>query len=412
MKVLAVIVLTFPLLVPTFAYADSTYALSPDGASVVRLTPQTSVSASSLSAQLLSAYGYSVSATSGDTLSTTLYGAGYVGSSGGAKYTALNDNNASLAPGYSLNWIQVINTNSPAAGATSPYLDNSGSVTSPFYTYTVQNTDPTLPNGQLNFYDYSKRPQSYLSTTNPITWSANLYPVIVGPGKSLMVENGVSWGWTMKPAMVGEDTGTFVNPAPTGATVSGVGTNSFSWGAGDPSSLTFSGGTFNTKPNTPFDLGTLTFHNGSNTNDATSVDFTTSFHFDNVPEKDTSFTTSFGLVNTPNTDDPIASADYVTIGNYGFTFNVLEGDTASVDLMAELSTGLNASPTGTADSLIGPDPFEPSPNYQLTIVGLSNPSSGGFTTSVPEPSTLELFASGSLLLLFLRPRKTRRCYSS
>ncbi|MCX6632525.1 MAG: choice-of-anchor K domain-containing protein, partial [Candidatus Solibacter sp.] len=238
---------------------------------------------------------------------------------------------------------------------------------------------------QLNFYDFSTRPPADLATINPITWSAALYPVIVGAnGTSLEVENGTSWGWSMKKATVGTDSAVFVDPIPDpDAVLTGVNTNSFAWGSGNPSSLTFDGRAFDTLPNTTFDLGTLTFHNGtiSSGTGANGVWFDLAIAFDNVPEKNFHLKTQFGIVNTLNTDDPIASADFVTIGDFGYTFNVLEGGTASVDIFAKLTTGLSGVPAGTAgDSLISSDPFDPSPNYTLTIVGLGNPTAGGFVT--------------------------------
>ncbi len=386
-----------------FGRADSAYALSPDGSAVVRLTSQTSVSASSFDTALLPS-GWTATTGSLGSLSTTGYTAGFRDGSGGAQFTALYD--TGLSASSNINWVQVINTNDPLGGATPPYLDNAGNPSTPFYTFTQQNRDPNLPGNQLNFYDFSTRPPGHLSTTNPITWNATLYPVIAAPsGNQIEVENGTSWGWTMKNAMVGSTSAVFVNPVPeSNPVLSGVGTNTFSWGSGDPSSLTFTGKTFNTSPNTPFDLGTLTFHNGTidSGSGADGIDFNLSMAFDNVPEKNFNLDTHFGLVNTPNTDDPIASADYVTIGNYGYTFNVLEGDTASVDIYATLTTNLMGYPAGTsADSLISTGPFDPSPYYILTIVGLGTPSSGGFTTGVvPEPATLPLVAAVLILAFF------------
>jgi Ca2+-binding RTX toxin-like protein len=102
-------------------------------------------------------------------------------------------------------------------------------------------------------------------------------------------------------------------------------------------------------------------------------------NFTNVPEKNSILKTTFDLVNTPNTDDPIASADTVTIGSFGYTFNVLEGATASVDVFATLSTGLTAKSGGVeANSLISGAAFDPSSDFTLTIVGLANSTTGGF----------------------------------
>ena len=277
-------------------------------------------------------------------------------------------------------------------GTTSPYLDNAHSPSEPYYDYTVQNRTPGLPANQLNFYDYSSRPPADLKTvTNPINWSADLYPVIVnGSSKTVTVEDGISWGWTEKSATVGTDTGTFINPTPASATVTGVGTNDFTWGSEDdnpdwaPSSLDFSGASFNATVNQPFDLGTITYFNGTNTNGADDVTLNISVDLTNVPEKDFTLSVPISIINTPNTDDAIASADMVTLGSTGFSFFVEEGDTATADLYATLNTGLSGSVTGVGDdSLYSPDDtLGASPSYSLNIVGLENVSNDGFVTSL------------------------------
>lgn len=388
------------------------YALSPTGDAVVRLTPQASIGAGTLNTALLPS-GWTSATGSGGTMSVTSYNAGFSGATGGGQINALFNLGAAAPAGSYIEWVQVLSTNVPLGGNTSPYLDNAANTAKPFYSLTAANTTPGLPAGQLNFYDFSKRDPALLTSTNPITWSANLYPVVADAANKLTVYNGTSWGWTMKKAMVGNTTGTFTNPAPGTAVVSGVGTSSFSWGSGNPSSLSFAASTFDTSPNTVFKLGTLTFHNGTITSNsgADAVTFNAKLHFDNVPEKDFALSSVFSLLNTPNTNDPVASADQVSIGSWGYTFNVLEGATASVDVMAKLSTGLTPSSAGTQSgaALIGADPFEPSPDYKLTIVGLANPTSGGFVTSVPEAEAWALFSAGLLVLAVrLRPRQTRR----
>jgi hypothetical protein len=377
------------------AIADS-YALSPDGSAVVRITPQTTLSASSFNTALLSG-GYTATTGSSGSLSVTNYMAGFAGS-GGAQFEALYNNGGPFGAGQNFEYIQVITTNSPLGNSVSPYLDNAPNPSQPFYSY--------QPANQLNFYDYSQRPTSFLKTTNPITWNASLYPVIVNANNAITLENGVGWGWTMKKATVGVSSAVFVNPSPSSAVVSGVGTNTFSTGSGESSSLSFAGAAFDTTPGTPFKLGTLTYHNGANVSAADTVDFKASVAFDNVPEKNLDLGTRFMITNTLNTSDPIASADFVTLGNFPYTFNVIEGDTASVDLMATLTTGLAGSPSGvSADSLVFSGPFDPSPNYTLQIVGLANPTPGGFLApSIPLPpaawsglATLATLAVGATL---------------
>jgi len=337
----------------SFAAQAADYALSPDGTAVVRIVPQSTIAASTFNNGLLTG-GYSSTTGTGGSLSVTSYTSGFSGGLGGAQFQALYDRGSALGTGQSLEWTQVITTNEPLGGATSPHLDNAGKPSEPYYTYTAANRNSSLPADKLNFYDFSKRDPATLATTNPITWNANLYPVIRDSTTAFTVLDGVSWGWTMKKATVGADTGIFMNPGPASVTVNGVGTSTFSWGVAQPdqSSLSFSGGAFDTSPNTPFKLGKLTFHNGTIASDtgATSVTLDVSMNFTNVPEKNFDLNIPLTIVNTVNTSDPIASADYVTINGYGFTFNVLEGTTAAVDIYAKLTTGLSAIPNVTMPS--------------------------------------------------------------
>jgi hypothetical protein len=382
------------------------YMLSADGYAVVRKTPQGTVAASTLHTSSLNG-GFTATAGTGGTLSVTSYNADFSGGSGGAEIKAVYDRGAPLAAGQRLEWVQIGNDNDPAPGfSPSPWLDNAvghlrdGTIYNPnapnlpFYTFTAINSTngPSVGANALSFYDFSLRPAADLdkktathAAGDPITWSATLYPVIVS-GTSLTVEAGITWGWTMKKAMVGSDKGIFLNPTPGSAVVSGVGTNTFVWGTPQPdsSSLNFVGGTFDAKPNVKFKLGTITYHNGTiaSSSGADGVEFDVPITFDNVPEKNFTLKTNFTLINTANTDDPVASADIVQIGNYGYTFNVQEGATASADIYATLSTGLTVTPSGAvANSLLSSDPFDPSGNYTLNIVALTTPTTGGFITA-------------------------------
>ncbi|WP_430009220.1 choice-of-anchor K domain-containing protein [Methylophaga lonarensis] len=124
----------------------------------------------------------------------------------------------------------------------------------------------------------------------------------------------------------GSSSGTFENPV--GAAnmqVTGVGTNSFSWGEGahlgyswakncffclpykqhhysDPSSLTFNGQSFNTDVDSAFVVGSLYFYNGTiyAGTEATSVDFSLTFDFTAPNSFDETFTYNFALNNTVN----------------------------------------------------------------------------------------------------------------
>jgi hypothetical protein len=382
------------------------YALSVDGSTVVRLAPQGTATAGSFSPNLLPS-GWVSGAVSGGTTSVGVYRAGFEEGSGGAEITATFNKGSPVAEGRKLEWVQVITTNSPFGGVSSPYLDNAANRSAPFYSLTNENLLKTLPADTINFYDRPLRPTSALATTNPVTWNASLFPVVTDSAKAITVYDGVTWGWTMSKATVGTTTGSFTNPGPASATVTGVGSSRFSWGTGDPSSLTFSSTAFDTLPNTAFKLGTLTYRNGTigtNTG-ASKVQFNAGLHFANIPEKDFDISSTFNLINTPNTSDPIASADIVSIGDWGYTFNVLEGATATVDIMAMLSTGITGTASGIerGAALFNQNAFDPSPNFSLNIVGLFNPTTNGFvTTTVPLPSTLALLICGYGLFGFAR----------
>lgn len=392
------------------AHIDAaTYALSPDGLSVVRIVSSSSVSASAFDSSLLPS-GYTSSTATGGSVAVTTYEAGYKSGTGGGHIEAQFTPSSPPAAGQSLKWVQVGTDNDPIPGYPSPYLDTQspGGV---FYNWAGSTT--TLPSGKLPFYDFSRRNPADLSTINPIVWNANLFPTVVDASNNIEVHNGVSWGWTMEKAPVGTTSATFTNPAPGSATVTGVGTSSFSWGSGEPSTLSFTGTSFDTTPGTKFKIGTLTFHNGVivSGSDANSVDFNAPLHFTNIPELDFTFKTTFSLVNTLNIDgDPDASADQVSIGAFGYTFNVLEGRTASVDVMATLDTSLVGTPAflQANGSDFDSGPLDPSPTFIIGSISLANPSDGGFITQatpVPEPSATWWVVMLLSSMIFLKKRR-------
>ena len=181
----------------------------------------------------------------------------------------------------------------------------------------------------------------------------------------------------------GSTSGVFTNND-TGV-VSGIGTNSFSWGIGQPSrsNLTFAGSPFDVNVRTGyvygprarndaevFSLGNLSYFNGTIAGgtgvNSVQLDVTAAVTSP-VATNPATFPSPFTLVNSPNTYDPIASADSVflprnlppvvtnTPGNYPITleipgfgqttgsgfstvnqFFVLEGGTASANLLGRL----------------------------------------------------------------------------
>ncbi|QSJ18094.1 choice-of-anchor K domain-containing protein [Nostoc sp. UHCC 0702] len=130
-----------------------------------------------------------------------------------------------------------------------------------------------------------------------------------------------------KTRFQGSISGIFTNPD-TG-TVTGVGTNNFTWGVGSPtsSSLSFTGKPFDVNVTTGyvygprarnnrevFSLGTLDYFNGTiqGGTGANSVrlDVTAQVTAP-VGTNPTTFQAPLNLINSPNTSDPIASADSV-----------------------------------------------------------------------------------------------------
>ena len=174
-----------------------------------------------------------------------------------------------------------------------------------------------------------------------------------------------------------DTTGVFTGPNPTcpPATCTGLGTNYFTWGSGGtPGSFTFNGNAGPTVAGSPYQLGTLVYHNGSIPagSEVNLITLNTSTNFTNLTNSLLNIT--FNIVNTPNGGiDPVADADYIYVNGFPQTFHVFEGSTTSVELWAK----------------------------DGQFAGFQNPGNGGF---VPEPSTLLLFGTG-IAGLISRKRK-------
>lgn len=393
------------------------YALSPDGSAVVRVTPSTSLGSGSFDASLITAAytGWTVNqsaAASGGSVTLGSYDAGWKDGLGGAKLTATYAQSNNVAAGSLLHWVQVIDTNLPIGGVSSPYLDprpNDDSL--PFY-LTPSEQLAASTGKTTSFYDFSRRDPASLSSTNPITWNALLYQVEYDGNTSVTVRDGLSWGWNMKPATPGSAKGSFVNPAPAcpPATCSGLGGNTVTWGVGEPGSLSFVGSAYAPKVGEVFKVGTLTYHNGATRAGSSidGVDLDIAMSFDNVAEENFIHHTRLSITNTPNTSDPVASADYVAfvMGGFSATFNVLESQTASVDLMATLDAVLDLGPGRAGlepdkDLTTEPDAGPPV-SFRLHLVGFASPGANGFV--VPEPSNMGLTILGLTLLGWVRRR--------
>lgn len=401
------------MLAPAYA-APAQYALSPDGNTVVRIISQTNAPA--LDTNLVTAQyaGWTVSkdAALNGGFVTSQYAPGWSGGSGGAQFQGSYAQAQAVGAGHQLNFIQVISTNKPLGGPNSPYIDprpNDDNL--PFY-WTAAEAAAKSTSKSVSFSDFSKRPPDNLKAIGSINWSAALYPVDYDGATTVKVGNGVQWGWEMKQATVGHAAGTFNGPVPgcPPATCTGIGGSSITWGQGSPGGLSFMGAAFAPQVGDPFKIGTLSYTNGSTVSgtalDGISLDIALSF--DNVSELNFTYHAGMSINNTPNTSDPVASADFVKFaaGSFHNSFNVLEGASASADLMARLTPVLKVNPglAGDKDPFGFPDGLSLI-GYDLELVALANPTAGGFVTGVPLPGTMSLLAIGWLALLIGRRRK-------
>lgn len=430
----------------TFSVTDSnsvTRFISPDGTTVTELKPITSLPSSSFNTSAFnnsyggqfSGYAIKTRSSASDRITVNTYDAGSSGlsSSGlpivGGKISATYQNDST--PTETPNFVQFINSNRPFSGATStPYIDpvpNDDNL--PFYW--TETERPRFQSGNnLTFSDYSRRTTDDLFGTTPaldsITWQANLYYVQWDGNKEVTVEGGISWGWETKSATKGSTVASFVNPAPTTAAVSGVGTNNFSWGIGQPSRLSFTPKSFNPKPNEVFSLGTLNYFNGAiyAGTGASSVDLLLDFQFANAVENNQQLSAGLSLINTPNTSDPFASADSVSFTSGGFTssFNVLEGMSASADLYAKFSSGRIIPSSGSGSSgksFDSPLNFPSLSTLGIQILGFGDASNFGFISggdfsggnspsAIPEPSLISLLTTGFFITIAINIRVFQR----
>ncbi len=411
----------------TLTITDSnsvTRFISPDGATVTELKPISLLSSSSFNTSSFnSSYGgqfsgYTVNTggSSGDQITVSTYDAGSPGAAAnglpivGGNIVATYQNNA--IPIGTPHFVQFVDTNQPLGGATPPYLDPAPNDDN-LPLYWTETERPMFQSGSnLSFRDYSRRTTDDLFGTSPaldsITWEADLFYVQWDGGTEITVEGGINWGWETQSATKGTSAPSFVNPAPSTAVVSGVGTSTFVWGTGQPSQsqLSFTSKPFNPKPNEVFAIGTLDYFNGTiaSGTGANSVDLLLDFTFDNAMENNQQLSAGLSLINTPNTSDPVASADFVSFSSGGFTsaFNVLEGASASADLFARFVSGAvtpSAVPGSSGKSLASPLDFPAISGLGIEILGFGNPSENGFIEgddfsggnlpkAVPEPSSM------------------------
>jgi hypothetical protein len=247
--------------------------------------------------------------------------------------------------------------------------------------------------------------------------------------------------FNLEPVAEGTASATFSNPEPTcpPATCTGIGTNSITWGIpgvdaplGLPNSVSITDNSFTAQLGTPFVAGTIQYFNGSVQvgSEISEVDLLLNTMID-IPTlgiEDFALSTlrPVSIINTLNTDDPTASADFLSISppsgasnSFGNNFHVLEGSMATaelygiinlsqvedVDFVPSDASAINRTPPEAGDE--DPVPLDsptvnqsPSQEFVFEILGFGQVISGeGFVTStkVPEPSSLlSLLAFGTL----------------
>ncbi len=154
----------------------------------------------------------------------------------------------------------------------------------------------------------------------------------------------------------------------------------------------------NIAPNEYFNLGFLHYRNGTikNNTGATSVDIALNLTFSNpsaMPAVNASFTSD--LINSTNSNDPVASADIVSLRNWASELNYTDsnGDRYYLELTFKVDQNTIDGTLSTADQF---RVFEGGQGRAELL--------GRFTTTptlqnVPEPSTALLGLLGSLALL-------------
>jgi hypothetical protein len=218
----------------------------------------------------------------------------------------------------------------------------------------------------------------------------------------------------------GSISGTFSNPVLTGyiidlqgnhvpldntttAVYSGIGTNSITWGAPSPgfpaSILTFTGKSFSgVTPGQVFDLGTVTYFNGTNLNDTFIFGATLTLSVNSTLGGSVDPAVSnLGFIATQNRQPPPNTlkldADFITFDVFPVTFNVFEGATASADLFGKI---------------VG-DPMLTITSIELVPGQENNGFIGNGQPSVPDTgSTLGLMGLALLALVLTRVIECRR----
>lgn len=186
------------------------------------------------------------------------------------------------------------------------------------------------------------------------------------------------WGDSHAALIEGTSSGIFVNSTPASAVVSGVGTNSFTWGVGSPgppSKLTFTGAPFSGDVNNPIAIGALTYFNGTTQGgtEADKVDLEVTMTLAMPTSTTQMFTQTLDLINSPNVGTPQQNADTVFLPAFFPKTSLL-----------------------TVNGI----------DYTLSLIGFGSIAGGGFVSTIDRFHVLESGTASATLLARIFPPGT------
>ncbi|MCC5648114.1 choice-of-anchor K domain-containing protein [Nostoc sp. CHAB 5824] len=151
------------------------------------------------------------------------------------------------------------------------------------------------------------------------------------------------FAWAQTPTLFqGTASARFINPVPSTAVITGVGTSSIAWGTPigtPPSSLNFGASSgYRVNEDEVFSLGNLTFFNGTIQlgTEINSIDFEVTAHITNPSGVGSqAYTFRFSIINSPNTGNPIGDSDSVFLpsGFFSQIFTTPDGSQFTLELV-------------------------------------------------------------------------------